>query len=152
MGKAAVNKQSTDVNVSREAFLFFSLSLYQKMRTADRYTLSNTQRLFLRNHLPLFSAIANHLGYVGILRCTVSSDEHAANVATGHLVMLRLDEISPQQQQQRKRNLRLFGNHVKPKQRNLLEELIEEFEDDIAINSGKIVAIFTPKLILLCAL
>lgn len=40
------------------------------------------------------------LGYADILRCTISSDEHAADVATGALVRLRLDEISHHQQQQ----------------------------------------------------
>lgn len=104
---------------------FFSPSLYHKMGTTDTYGLSNMQRLFLRNHLPLFSAraIANIspptiLHYTGILRCTISSDVRAADVATGELVMSRLDEISQQkqQQQQSKRNLRLFGNRVKPTQ------------------------------------
>lgn len=75
------------------------------MGTADTYTLSNIQRLFLQNHLPLFStgAIADIsrptiLRYVDILRSTISSDEHAADVATGELVRLRLDEITTTQQ------------------------------------------------------
>lgn len=91
-----------------ERFFFsLSLSVYHKMGTSDTYTLSNMQRLFLQNHLPLFStgAIANIsrpviLHYVDILRCTISSGEHAADVATGELARSRLDEISQHHQQQ----------------------------------------------------